>query len=147
VQALLRDQATTSRPVHQVHPSWTVDGGLEGVALRCWSQEHGEEERGRLTFEIPIINAVIFFIPQKHPKITPTFSKIIFLNISATIDNVTIRKILYIKINKISYHFTGKILNIFQKSLFEKRSVYYIIYKSKNKIDKYFCDHRQRDRT
>jgi len=41
MQALLRDQATTSRPVYKVHPSWAVDGGLKGVALCCRSQEHG----------------------------------------------------------------------------------------------------------
>jgi len=41
MQALLRDQATTWRTVYQVHPSWAVGGGLKGVALCCWSQEHG----------------------------------------------------------------------------------------------------------
>jgi len=41
MKALLRDQATTSRSVYQVHPSLAVDGGLKGVALCCWSQGHG----------------------------------------------------------------------------------------------------------
>jgi len=45
MQALLRDQATPSRPVYQVHPSWAVKGGLKGVALCCRSQEHSRGSR------------------------------------------------------------------------------------------------------
>ena len=45
-QALPRDQATTSRRVYQVHPSWAVDGGLKGVALCCRSQGRGRRVGG-----------------------------------------------------------------------------------------------------
>ena len=62
---------------------------------------------GTLTFEITHPYAVIFFIPQKHPK---NHAYILKNKIIQYFCDHKARKILYKKIHKISYHSTGEIL-------------------------------------